>query len=95
MPYYMKGITGLVACALIKNLEINKFNTREKNAMYLCIYKRMKYHFSDEIRTYLLPNETRYDMLTNCFYKAFMGNNNQYELAGVNFENDAVSMKLI
>ncbi len=95
MPYYMKGVSGLVACTLLKNMAINGSNPRIKNGLYSSIYERMQYYFSSEIKTYSLPNETRYDMLTNCFYKAFLDNHGEYESAAFKFENDAVSLNLI
>lgn len=95
MLYYMKGVTGLVACALLKNMAINGSVPRVRNEIYSCIYERMQYYFSADIRTYSLPNDTRYDKATNCFYKAFWENHGQCELASSNFERDMIKFNLI
>jgi len=94
MPYYMKGVTGLVACALLKNMAINVSEPQVKNEMYSCIYERMQYYFSADIRTYSLPAESRYDKLTNCFYKAFRENHGKHELAVSNFESNMNKLNL-
>lgn len=94
MPYYMKGVAGLIACTLLKNMAINGSEPLIKNEIYSCIYERMIYYFSAEIRDYSLPNETRYDKLTNCFYKAFMENYGKCELATSKFERDMISLNL-
>jgi len=94
MPYYMKGVTGLVACALLKNMTINGSEPQVKNEIYLSIYEKIQYYFSTEIRTYSLPNETRYDKLTNCFYKAFQENQGKCESAASNFESNAIRLNL-
>jgi hypothetical protein len=94
MPYYMKGVTGLVACALLKNMTINGSEPQVKNEIYLSIYEKIQYYFSAEIETYSLPNETRYDKLANCFYKAFQENQGKCESAASNFERDMVRLNL-
>ena len=94
MPYYMKGVTGLVACALLKNMTINGSEPQVKNEIYLNIYEKIQYYFSAEIETYSLPNETRYDKLANCFYNAFLENHSKSELAASNFESDAIRLNL-
>lgn len=95
MLYYMKGVTGLVACALLKNMAINGSVPRVRNEIYSCIYERMQYYFSADIRIYSLPNNTRYDKLTNCFYQAFSKKYDRCDLAASKFESDAICMNLI
>ena len=94
MPYYMKGVTGLVACVLLKNMTINGSKPRVKNEIYLNIYEKIQYYFSIDMETYSLPNETRYDKLANCFYKAFLENQGKCELAASNFERDMIRLNL-
>mgnify|MGYP003991315781 CR=1 FL=1 len=94
MPYYMKGVTGLIACVLLKNMTINGSEPHVKNEIYLNIYEKIQYYFSAEIGTYSLPDETRYDKLANCFYKAFSENHGKSELAASNFESDAIRLNL-
>jgi|TARA_B100001964_G_scaffold58126_1_gene65881 hypothetical protein len=36
----MKGVTGLVACVLLKNIAINGSDLQVKNEMYLSIYEK-------------------------------------------------------
>ena len=50
--------------------------------------------YAGEIETYSLPNETRYDKLANCFYKAFLENHGKSELAASNFESNAIRLNL-
>ena len=94
MPYYMKGVTGLVACTLLKNIAINSSELRVRNEIYLSIYEKMKDFFSVDMESYSLPNETRYDKLTNCFYKAFQENHGKCEFAASNFERDMIRLNL-
>ena len=50
--------------------------------------------FSVDMESYSLPNETRYDKLANCFYKAFRENHGKCELAASNFERDMIRLNL-
>ena len=69
---YIKGITGLIAISLIKNFRINKNNIKLKFEIYQIIYDQMLKHFSHEIKNYSLPCESKYDQITDCFYKNFI-----------------------
>jgi len=94
MQFYMKGITGLVAISLLKNMAINVSNPRMKNEIYLVIYESIKLYFLSDIKTYSLPEQTKYDNLANCFYKSFMKNEGDYKFAANYFENKANLLKL-
>ena len=95
MPYYMKGVAGLMALALLKNMSLNASNIQLKNAIYSCIHERMQYYFSSDINDYSLPDQTRYDKLSNCFYRNFQDSKGQMELAANNFESEAKQLSLL
>jgi len=95
MQFYMKGITGLIAISLLKNMAVNVSDPLMKNDIYLVIYQSIKLYFLSDIKTYSLPKKTKYDNLANRFYKSFMENEGDYEFAANYFENKANLLKLI
>jgi len=95
MPYYMKGIAGLIALTILKNLSLNSSNPQLKNKIYFCIHERVQHYFSSDIMDYSLPDQTRYDKLSSCFYRNFHNSKGQGELAVANFESEATKMSLL
>tara|TARA_B100000315_G_scaffold254679_1_gene296248 strand:- start:80 stop:1159 length:1080 start_codon:yes stop_codon:yes gene_type:complete len=95
MPYYMKGVAGLIALTLLKNLSLNASNPQLKNEIYSCIHERVQYYFSSDIIDYSLPDQTRYDKLSSCFYRNYQNSNGQRELAATNFESEATKLSLL
>ena len=95
MQFYMKGFTGLVAIALLKNIAINDSDPQIKNEIYSIIYESIKLYFLSDIKTYSLPKQTKYDYLANCFYNSFVKNEGDHEFAANYFESKAISLNLI
>ena len=95
MPYYMKGVAGLIALTILKNLSLNASNTQLKNKIYSCVYERMLHYFASDITDYSLPDQTRYDKLSSCFYRNFHNSKGRIELAAANFESEATRMSLL
>ena len=46
MPDYMKGVAGLIAVSLLKNMNINDADPDFRNEIYSCIYELIRVYFS-------------------------------------------------
>ena len=95
MKFYMKGIAGLVAVTILKNVEINDSIPKNKNKIYSIIYKSIRLYFLNDIIKYSLPKKSKYDKLTKCFYESFFENNVDHELAINYFERKVMSLKIL
>ncbi len=91
---YLKGVTGLIALAVLKNIEINKANLDMKHEMYKHIFDLLQEYFASDFIEIPLPNTTRYDMITNCFIQAF-SSPKTHEYSAITFEKEAVQLGLV
>jgi hypothetical protein len=91
----MKGVAGLVALALIKNMNINRSNLPFKYEIYNYVFELIQLYFSSDIAKYTLPVQTRYDKITNCYYKFFMESKESADVKSTKFENEVNRLNLI
>ena len=91
---YLKGVTGLIALSVLKNIEINQHNIESRFEIYGYIYDLLQKYFYVDYSVLGLPNQTKYDKITSCFIGAF-SNNNEHESAEKIFEKEARQLDLV
>jgi len=91
---YLKGVTGLISLSILKNIEINQQNTQLRFEVYRHIYNLLQKYFSMDFSLLSLPDQTKYDRLSNCFIEAF-SNTNIQEPREQFFEREAVQLGLV
>ena len=91
---YLKGVTGLIALSILKNIEINKQNTESRFEIYGYIYDLLQKHFFVDYSILGLPGQTKYDKISNCFIDAF-SNKNERGSAEEIFEKEAQQLDLV
>lgn len=82
---YLRGISGLVATLITKNLNVNSENFNKRCQLYKYIIKKLKDdRYLTDIK--ILPDITKKDHLTQLFFRAMLSKNIPVEKKAVLFE---------